>query len=390
MEICDLRHCTGCGMCSNLCPKNAITMKKGEHGFTYPHIDGDKCINCGLCIKKCPANTEKQTECTMKNVYAAWNVARDTRKKSTSGGVCSLLENEILKDGGAIVGVKWDADFHAKHSIAFDEQQAEMFRGSKYVQSDTGNIYIRVKELLENGKKVLFTGTPCQVDALKSFLGEDYSGLFTVDLVCHGVPSYDCFKRFLNEISGEYNKKITNVRLRYKSPYWDYCSVRIDFEDGTDYRKYTVDDPYFTLFNIGYSLRESCHTCKYTSSHREGDITLADFWGYQPSCFKMRNYNKGISVLAANSDKGIDLFDKIKNSLNFEAVSLEAAFKTNKSFSEPYAIAKEKLNDFWNDYDNGLSTDKLCKKYVTKPFRLPNLLFLRRLKKRYNWVIKRK
>lgn len=105
MEICDLRHCTGCGMCSNLCPKNAITMKKGEHGFTYPHIDGDKCINCGLCIKKCPANTEKQTECTMKNVYAAWNVARDTRKKSTSGGVCSLLENEILKDGGAIVGV---------------------------------------------------------------------------------------------------------------------------------------------------------------------------------------------------------------------------------------------------------------------------------------------
>ena len=104
----------------------------------------------------------------------------------------------------------------------------------------------------------------------------------------------------------------------------------------------------------------------------------------------MRNYNKGISVLAANSDKGIDLFDKIKNSLNFEAVSLEAALKTNKSFSEPYTIAEAKLNDFWNDYDNGLSTDKLCKKYVTKPFRLPNLLFLRRLKKRYNWVIKRK
>lgn len=390
MEICDLHHCTGCGMCSNLCSKNAITMKKGEHGFTYPHIDGDKCINCGLCRKKCPANAEKQTECTMKNVYAAWNVAKNTRKKSTSGGVCSLLENEILKDGGAVVGVKWDADFQAKHSLAFDEEQAEMFRGSKYVQSDTGNIYIRVKKLLENGKKVLFTGTPCQVAALKSFLGKDYSGLFTIDLVCHGVPSYDCFKRFLNEISSEYNKKITNVRLRYKSPYWDYCSVRIDFEDGTDYRKYTVDDPYFTLFNIGYSLRESCHTCKYTSSHREGDITLADFWGYQPSGFKMRNYNKGISVVAVNSDKGKILFDRIKSLLNFETVSLESALKTNKSFSEPYAIAKEKLNDFWNDYDNGLSTDKLCKKYVTKPFRLPNLLFLRRLKKRYNWVIKHK
>lgn len=388
MEICSLSHCTGCGMCTNICPRKAITMNDGAHGFVYPSINPDKCINCGLCAKKCPANTEKQTKSTMKKVYAAWNTEKTTRKKSTSGGICSLLENEILKDGGAVVGVKWSENFSAEHSIAFNNKQAEAFRGSKYVQSKTGDIYLKVRELLESGKKVLFTGTPCQTAALKSFLGKDYNGLFIVDLVCHGVPSYDCFIRFLNEISTGYNKKISNVRLRYKSPYWDYCSVRIDFEDGTHYQKYTVDDPYFTLFNIGFSLRESCHNCIYTTTHREGDITLADFWGYVPSGFKMRNYNKGISVFAVNTDKGSILFDKIKKYLNFEAVSIEAALKTNKSFSEPFVIAKEKLDDFWNDYTNGLSIGKLCSKYVTKPFKLPNLLFLRRLKKRYNWVIK--
>lgn len=223
MEICDLHHCTGCGMCSNLCPKNAITMKKGEHGFTYPYIDGDKCINCGLCRKKCPANAEKQTECTIKNVYAAWNVAKNTRKKSTSGGVCSLLENEILKDGGAVVGVKWDADF----------------------------------------------------------------------------------------------------------------------------------------------------------------------WGYIPSGFKMRNYNKGISLVCINSNKGSELFEKVKEHLNFETVTSQKALKTNKSFSEPFVLPDSELEEFWTDYGSGFSIDKLCQKYVKNPFKLPNLLFLRRLRKRYNWVIKR-
>lgn len=391
MEICDSRHCTGCGMCSNICPRNAIEMEDGEHGFIYPHIYEGKCINCGLCKKKCPANTKKQTECTMKKVYAAWNVAKTTRKKSTSGGICSLLEDEILKDGGAIAGVKWDADFHAEHALAFEKKQTEGFRGSKYVQSKTGDIYAKVKELLENGKKALFTGTPCQVAALKSFLGKDYSGLFTVDLVCHGVPAYEGFNRYLNEVSCEYNKNIVNVRLRYKSPYWDYCSVRIDFEDGTDYQEYTVDDPYFTLFNIGYSLRESCHTCKYASSHREGDITLADFWGYQPSGFKMRDYNKGISLVLVNTDKGKELFELIKRKICFETSTVEAALKTNNSLTKPFSPPCDSVIRFWNDYDGGeLSTEDLRRKYVPNPFRLPNLLFLRRLKRRYSWVIKRK
>lgn len=390
MEICNLAQCTGCGMCSNICPKNAISLKKGVNGFIYPGINDDECINCGLCVKKCPANSDKLMDSTMKKMYAAWNTEKLMRKKSTSGGISSLLEDEILKDGGAVIGVKWGENFCPEYSVAFNQEQAEAFRGSKYVQSNTGDIYLKVRALLDGGKKVLFTGTPCQIAALRSFLGREYEGLFTIDLVCHGVPSYDCVKRYLNEASNKYGSKVCNVRMRYKSPYWDYCSVRIDFENGKKYQKYTVDDPYFTLFNIGYTLRESCHNCKYTTVHREGDLTLADFWGYIPSGYKMRNYNKGISLVAVNSDKGNELFERIQKHLNFEVATKEAALKTNKSFYEPYVIADDKLADFWQNYNEGVSIEELCRKYVINPFKLPNLLFLRRLKNRYNWVIKRR
>lgn len=388
MEICDLSTCTGCGMCSNICPKNAIIMSEKQHGFIYPHIDREKCVSCELCKKKCPANNEKKYNNTMQNIYAAWNKYKKTRKISTSGGVCSLIENEILKSGGVVVGVKWDEKFCAEHAIALTNKETEGFRGSKYIQSNTGKIYIQVKEILDSGRKVFFSGTPCQIAALKSFLTKDYINLYTMDVVCHGVPSYSCFKKYLNEVTN--NKTINNVRLRYKSPYWDYCSVRIDFKDGSFYQKYTVDDPYFTLFNIGYTLRESCHTCKYTTVQREGDITLADFWGYQPSSFKMRNYNKGTSVVAVNNNKGRELFEKIEDKLVYEKVSLEEALKTNKSFSKPYVIPQDVLVSFWNDYDDGLSVEELCKMYVPNPFRIPSLLFLRRLKNRYIWMVRHK
>lgn len=389
MEICNLTQCTGCGMCSNICPHSAIEMRGGQYGFMYPYIDEKKCVDCRLCIKKCPANKERKYDCTMQEIYAAWNKFKSMRKRSTSGGVCSLIERDILKDGGVVVGVRWDDNFCPEHAIAVTSKEAEKFRGSKYIQSNTGEIYIHVKRILDEGRKVFFSGTPCQIAAVKSFLGREYSNLYTMDVVCHGVPSYSCFKKYLDEITPD-DKAISNIRLRYKSPYWDYCSVRIDFLDGSHYQKYTVDDPYFTLFNIGYTLRESCHNCRYTTIHREGDITLADFWGYQPSCFKMMDYNKGTSVVAVNSGNGRELFEKIKAELVYEKVSLEDAMKTNKSFSESYVVPDDMLEAFWNDYEEGMTTKELCKTYVPKPFRIPSLLFLRRLKNRYRWVIKRK
>lgn len=389
MGICDLSLCTGCGMCSNICYNNAIKMKEGQHGFFYPSIDEKKCTACRLCVKKCPANYGKKYESTIKNVYAAWNKNSSVRIRSTSGGICSLLEDEIFHNGGVAVGVKFNEIFCTEYTVVCDTKSAEAFRGSKYVQARTDDIYFRVKELLEDGKEVLFTGTPCQVAALKSFLEKDYRGLFTIDLVCHGVPSYTCFKKYLDELSSEYRSKVKNVMLRYKSPYWDYCSVRIDFENGIWYQRYTVNDPYFALFNIGFSLRESCHTCRYTTVHREGDITLADFWGFKPSNFKMRNYNKGISLILVNTEKGGKLFERIKGKICFETSTVEAALKTNKSLTNPYSLHCDDLSRFWKDYENGESIENLCKRYVHNPFKLPRLLFLRRFIYRYNWIFKK-
>lgn len=386
MEICSPELCTGCGMCTNICPHGAIKMVSGFHGFVFPEVDNTKCINCGLCASRCPAANEKKSGNTMAKIFAAWNKQEEIRRSSTSGGVFSLACDSVLKDNGMVAGVQWDDNFCPRHIITDDEEAIKTFKGSKYVQSNTGEIYSDVKKALNQGRKVLFSGTPCQVAALKAYLGKDYSELITVDLVCHGVPSYDCFNKHLEETSQ--GREIQSVQLRYKAPYWDFSNVRIDFKDGTYYQKKTVDDPYFTLFNIGYSLRESCHNCKYTSTCREGDITLADFWGYKPKNHKMRNFNRGVSLIAINTEKGEALFNKIKNELIFEEETYEAALGSNKSFSQPYTVPAEREAAFWDDYEKEMKISELCKKHITNPIKIPSLLFLRRLVKKYIWVIK--
>lgn len=389
MEICKSELCTGCGMCSNICPTNAISMQKKEHGFIYPVVNTELCVNCGLCYNKCPANKDVEPGDTVQRIFAAWNKDKKIRKKSTSGGIFTLLALKILHAGGAVAGVKWNHEFKAMHCIIDTPNELYLLNGSKYVQSDTNTIYHDIKCKLEKGISILFSGTPCQNHALQLYLGKDYTNLFQVDLVCHGVPPQDMLDKYLKELKRiiKYDA-VSDIRLRYKDPYWDYCKVRIDFSDKPYYAKFTVDDPYFTLFNIGYSLRERCHTCKYTSMHRYGDITLADFWGYTPHNFKMRDYNKGISLVMLNSKKGIDLFDSVKHNLNLEESTYKKALTSNKSLYEPFSLPNDRLIDFWNDYENGWGFEDLRKKYVPKPFCIPNLLYLRRLKKKYGWIIK--
>lgn len=390
MEICEPSLCTGCGMCADLCPKSAVKMKEKEHGFLFPEID-DRCVNCGLCTASCPANKEYTKENTVRKIYAAWNKDKRTKKRSTSGGIFSLLAQEIVNNGGLAAGVKWNEKFETEFAIAKNTEEIKLFNGSKYLQSKTGNIYKDVESALNNGRQVLFSGTPCQVAALKSFLKKDYDNLFTVDIVCHGVPSYGCFEKYLKERKAADGKReVSKVNLRYKNPYWDYCSVRIDYSDGGKYQQFTTDDPYFSLFNVGYTLRESCHSCPYTSMNRQGDITLGDFWCYTPKSFKMRNYNKGVSLVLVNSEKGEKLYSKVCDRLNFCSESVAAAKKSNITLSRPFELPNDELKSFWQDYDSGITTEMLFKKYVKTPLKVPSLMFLRRLKYKYSWVVKRK
>ncbi len=383
--ICEQNKCTGCGMCTNICPEQAIKLKEGLHGFVFPIIDESLCINCGLCEIKCPSNLEKQCRSTVQEVYAAWNHDKKVRKESSSGGIFTLIAEKLLEEGGVVAGVAWDEQFHPHHVMCDNVNDLEKLRGSKYSQSNTGDIYRIIKHELSTGRKVLFSGTPCQNAALKSYLDKDYYNLFMVDLVCHGVPS----NKILDDYFNLFHKKINNVNLRYKDPYWDYSFVKIDFVDGTKYQVRTIYDDYFNLFNVGYSLRESCHECRYTTLHRESDITLADFWGYKAHNFKSINYNKGTSLIIINSRKGQELINLVKKTIYVEKSNIDTAIRGNKCLKEPFKIDEQKLAEFWHDYENGMTVKELNQKYTAGTFTLPKHLVLRRNINRFRWIIKR-
>ncbi len=386
MEICKTELCTGCGMCMNVCKHGAISMHTDKHGFLYPKVDEKKCTLCNQCKKFCPSNNVTEPASNLRTVYAGWNKNKAIRKESTSGGIFSIMAKKIISEGGYVAGVRWVNGFRVKHDLISDESQLSLFYGSKYIQSYTGNIYLRIKEKLNEGKSVLFSGTPCQNSALRSFLGKEYANLFQIDLVCHGVPSYDLFDRYIDEICEGKSSSIKRIRFRHKAPFWDFCNVTIDFEDGTQYSVPTVDDPFFSLFNIGYSIRQSCGNCPYTSLERYSDITLADFWGFKPENFKMHNYEKGVSCILINSEKGQAIFDAVSSAVVYEQSTVERAKKANKSLYAPYAISKELSKLFWEDYEDGMPVSELCSKHVQNPFKKPSLLWLRILKYKYKWI----
>lgn len=387
MEICSVDLCTGCGVCFNICKCGAISMSEDSRGFLYPKIDNDKCIKCGQCRKCCPANNVYAEE-SMKTVYAGWNKSKSVKRKSSSGGMFSLLAEWFINNDGYVVGCAWENDFSVKHICVNNKKDLEKLRGSKYIQSKAGGIYIKVKSLLDSGQKVLFSGTPCQVHGMRTFLNRDYENLYTIDLVCHGVPPYKMFKKHLLEVSEGGLDKVTNVYLRYKKPCWSFGSVRVEMSDNRTYMVPTVQDAYFNIFNFNYSLRDSCHKCRYTNLNRTGDITLCDFWGFYPQSFRLFGYDKGISGVVVNSQKGLELFEHIKEAAVYEKDSIERLLNGNKPLKEPFK-EPENVSDFWNDYENGMSINELNKKYVKKPYKVPSLLKLRILRSKFRWILGR-
>lgn len=378
--ICDIEKCTGCGLCANICPVNAVVMQETINDFIYPVINSELCINCHLCEKNCPANSDCLDANSSPDVYAAWNKNKVVRRNSSSGGVFTVFSEYVLEMGGVVVGVRWSDSMEAEHCIIDKPEELYKLQGSKYVQSNTNDIYKRVQSILDNGRYVLFSGTPCQNHALKRFLRKEYSNLYMIDIVCHGVPSQKMLDRHLAEIDTQ-SSKINDIRFRFKDPYWDYSFVKIVYDDHA-YKELTIDDNYFNLFNMGFSIRESCHNCKYTSTNRYGDITLADFWGYRATSSKMRDFQKGVSLLLVNNEKGKGFLDKIKDKLVIEDASISRAVRGNNCLSQPFKVPEAQKEEFWIDYNKGCSVEDLEKKYVGHPYELPRLLTLRRIAKK--------
>lgn len=372
-EIVSKNLCTGCGACCNVCPKKAIKMVEDSEGFKYPVIDKTKCINCKLCLKTCPVLNSKENHFNIKS-FACFNKNEQIRMNSSSGGIFSLIAEEVIKKKGMVFGAAFDNNYDVIHKYSNDISD---FRNSKYVQSDLKNTFKEAEKFLINGKYVLFTGTTCQIEGLKKFLKKDYDKLYTQDIICHGVPSPKVWQQYLNYVSN--NERITDINFRNKDKGWQQYSLKIKLK-GRTYNKDNQKDEFIMLFLNNLCLRKSCYNCAFKKDARNSDITLADFWGIDNILPDM-NDDKGISLVLINSQKGAELFELIKNKIEYKEVDFKEAIKENSIINNSVKMPS-KRDQFFTDLDV-LSIDKLYKKY--KPAKVT---ILRRVYNKIKRIIK--
>ena len=326
-------QCTGCGACVNACPKACICMEADTEGFLYPSIDVTKCVQCGLCEKACPVLGEERKTENIK-AYAIHNQDADVVAQSSSGGVFTALAKQVMQQGGVVYGAALQADLSVKHQRAETEAAVAAFRGSKYVQSDVGDVYKWAKQDLADGRKVLFSGTPCQVAALRRYLGRDYENLLSVDIICHSVPSPKVWQQFLNELQKRENRKITKVNFRDKRDGWQRYLFWARLEDGGEVLEKGADNVYMRAFLNGLSTRSSCYGCKFKGVNRSSDLTLGDFWGVE-TVYPEAYHEAGTSLVLVNSTKGQAALDMLADELMVQSVDMSAALVQNEAYWKP-------------------------------------------------------
>lgn len=322
-EVCPIDKCTGCSACYNACHQQAINMTENSMGHLHPVIDEDKCVGCHLCQKSCPV-INKQTLLYPKFCYAVALPEEKDLMDSASGGAATAFMRTVVTENGVVYGCTGEDIFHVRHIRVDSLQGIERLRGSKYVQSEIGTTYKDVLKDLKEQKRVLFTGTPCQIAGLKSFLRKDYSNLTTIDLVCHGVPSQKMLTENIGYYTAEKDGKKLNVSFRKKNVEVDrknkLNAAKIEYGWFLQNQPYSIvsrkyfDDSYMLGFLQCLTFRESCYTCRYATSARCSDITLADFWGLGDDA--EYDKGKGISLCFINTEKGQVLFDTIKDKVN--------------------------------------------------------------------------
>lgn len=373
------QNCCGCKACYNICPQNCIEMTLDNEGFWYPSVDKDNCIHCGLCEKVCPkisifSNDKSKAKPIC---LAAWNNDQDIRRESSSGGVFTAIAQWILSMNGVVFGAGYDNSLNVIHKEIETFEGLKDLRGSKYVQSDINDTYKRAKQHLISGKKVLFTGTPCQIAGLYNFLQKEYDELYTCDLVCHGVPSPKVFQEYKKNMEQKYNSSIQRIAFRHKEYGWKLFSVSLQFSNHTEYKKTLEEDVYMQGFLKNYYLRPSCYKCTYAKLPRGSDITLADFWGVAGKYPELDD-DKGTSLLLVNTEKGKKIIDSYGNDIFKQECNLDYAVLNNpcivESVKEP-----ELRNVFFEDF-NAKDFNYVIKKYMNPPSWIKRkIMFIRRL-----------
>lgn len=349
IEISKKSRCSGCHACYNACPKNAIYMQVDENGFKIPIVNKAKCVNCGMCDKACPI-INKNTIDNEPKVYVCYNRNENIRYKSSSGGIFTLIATEILQRKGVVFGATFNKDFSVSHMYIEDIKELDMLRRSKYVQSSINDTYRQAKEFLENGRFVLFTGTPCQIEGLLSYLGKQYNKLYTQDIVCHGVPSQKVWKKYLEYRAKRDNEKPVEINFRDKKQEgWHRFSLSFKYKN-FEYAKNQREDLFMKVFLRNICLRDSCYECFFRKEHRLADITLADCWGINNINSSMDD-NKGTSLVLINSSKGEELYSSILKNIKSYETTMKKAIESNPSIiqSPKIDLNREK---FFHDIDN--------------------------------------
>lgn len=340
-------QCCGCSACKEICPKHCISMVEDDYGYIYPEINQSMCIDCKACVKVCPFINDVPSQ-KQDYVYAGISMNKNQVMKSSSGGAFFSICKCLYDDNTTIYGANLDSDLKVHHVRIENFKDIEKVQKSKYVQSEIRGMYPLAQEDLKQGKKVIFSGTPCQIAGLKKYLKRDYDTLFTIDFICHGVPSNKIFHSYVQEIEKQYGKKIKNIGFRDKSTK-DILAMKIIFEDNSERIIRANEDYYLRGFLKGLYYREVCYNCKFAKRNRVSDITIGDFWGFDKTKYGDKlEHQKGISLIIFNSYKSNLLMNDLSKFMDLVKVHGAFAAIENESLTRPSANHK-KREEFLNN-----------------------------------------
>ena len=380
IDIKDKKLCCGCNACVQRCPKQCIAVQKDEEGFLYPIVDLSICIDCGLCEKVCPV-LNQGSERNPIEVFAAVNKDDSIRMQSSSGGIFTALAEQIIQEKGVVFGARFDEKWEVKHDYTETIEGLKAFRGSKYVQSRIGDTFSKAEFFLKAGRKVMFTGTPCQIAGLRLFLRKEYENLLAVDIICHGVPSPLVWRKYLGEKTQQGGlESIQSISFRNKNTGWKSYSFQIEYDKNhlkSSFSEYASQNIFMKGFLADLYLRPSCYACPTKKLKSGSDITLGDFWGIQHIKPELDD-DKGICSFIINTRKGMEWQNKLeilKYKFDFADV-----VKGNPSLVYSANIPENRVAFYDKLRTRGLI--KLVSKYTKLPLILRLKIFIYNLLKR--------